>query len=121
MAWTLEAVDLITARLLANAGAGILLLLLCLRAPGRRILPHREEWRGVLALSLLIMVVFSFALIAGVMLVGPGQAAILNYTMPLWASLLAAPVLGERLDRRTLTRMNRNQRGCSIVIRGHDS
>jgi len=121
MAWTLEGVDLITARLLANAGAGTLLLLLGLRAPGRRILPHREEWRGVLALSLLIMVVFPFALIAGVMLVGPGQAAILNYTMPLWASLLAAPVLGERLDRRTLTRMNRNQRGCSIVIRGHDS
>ena len=48
---------------------------------------------GVLALSLLIMVVFPFALIAGVMLVGPGQAAILNYTMPLWASLLAVPVL----------------------------
>ena len=93
MAWTLEAVDLITARLLANAGAGTLLLLLCLRAPGRRILPHREEWRGVLVLSLLIMVVFPFALIAGVMLVGPGQAAILNYTMPLWASLLAVPVL----------------------------
>ena len=86
MAWTLEAVDLVTARLLANAGAGTLLLLLCLRAPGRRILPHREEWRGMLALSLLIMVVFPFALIAGVMLVGPGQAAILNYTMPLWAS-----------------------------------
>jgi hypothetical protein len=33
MAWTLEAVDLITARLLANAGAGTLLLLLCLRIP----------------------------------------------------------------------------------------
>ena len=58
MAWTLEAVDLVTARLLANAGAGTLLLLLCLRAQRRRILPHREEWRSVLALSLLIMVVF---------------------------------------------------------------
>lgn len=76
-------------------------MLLCLRSPGRRMLPHREEWPGVLALSLLIMVVFPFALIAGVVLVGPGQAAILNYTMPLWASLLAVPVLGERLDRRT--------------------
>ena len=32
------------------------------------ILPYREEWRGVLALSLLIMGVFPFALIADVML-----------------------------------------------------
>ena len=72
MAWTLEAVDLITTRLLANAGAGTLLLLLCLRAPGRRILPHREEWRGVLALSLLIMMVFPFTLIAG----GPRRTCI---------------------------------------------
>ncbi|MFC7477986.1 DMT family transporter [Dankookia sp. GCM10030260] len=118
MAWTLEAVDLITARLLANAGAGTLLLLLCLRAPGRRILPHREEWRGVLALSLLIMVVFPFALIAGVMLVGPGQAAILNYTMPLWASLLAVPVLGERLDRRILMALGLGLAAVLLILAG---
>ncbi len=118
MAWTLEAVDLITARLLANAGAGILLLLLCLRTPGHRILPHRGEWRGVLALSLLIMVVFPFALIAGVMLVGPGQAAILNYTMPLWASLLAVPVLGERLDRRTMVALGLGLAAVLLVLAG---
>ncbi|MBV1800462.1 DMT family transporter [Siccirubricoccus sp. G192] len=118
MAWTLEAVDLITARLLANVGAGALLLLLCLRAPGRHILPHREEWCGVLALSLLIMVVFPFALIAGVMLVGPGQTAILNYTMPLWASLLAVPVLGERLDRRTLMALGLGLAAVLLVLAG---
>ncbi|MBX6741265.1 MAG: DMT family transporter [Acetobacteraceae bacterium] len=118
MAWTLEAVDLITARMLANAGAGTLLLLLCLRVPGRHILPHREEWHGVLVLSLLIMVVFPFALIAGVMLVGPGQTAILNYTMPLWASLLAVPVLGERLDRRTLTALGLGLAAVLLVLAG---
>jgi drug/metabolite transporter (DMT)-like permease len=118
MAWTLEAVDLITARLLANAGAGTLLLLLCMRGPDWRILPHPEEWRGVLALSLLIMVVFPFALIAGVMLVGPGQAAILNYTMPLWASLLAVPVLGERLDRRTLMALGFGLAAVVLVLAG---
>ncbi|MFC7478082.1 DMT family transporter, partial [Dankookia sp. GCM10030260] len=105
-------------RMLANAGAGTLLLLLCLRGPGRRILPHREEWRGVLALSLLIMVIFPFALIAGVMLVGPGQAAILNYTMPLWASLLAVPVLGERLDRRTLMALGLGLAAVLLVLAG---
>ncbi len=118
MAWTLEAVDLITARLLANIGAGVLLLLLCLRAPGRRLLPRRGEWRGILALSLLIMVVFPYALIAGVMLVGPGQAAILNYTMPLWASLLAVPVLGERLDRRTLAALGLGLVAVLLVLAG---
>jgi drug/metabolite transporter (DMT)-like permease len=118
MAWTLEAVDLVTARLLANAGAGTLLLLLGLRAQSRRILPYRNEWLGVLALSLLIMVVFPFALIAGVMLVGPGQAAILNYTMPLWASVLAVPVLGERLDQRTLMALGLGLGAVLLVLAG---
>lgn len=120
MAWTLEAVDLITARLLANAGAGALLLgLLALGGgPGRRLVPRREEWRGVLALSLLVMVVFPYALIAGVMLVGPGQAAILNYTMPLWASVLAVPVLGERLDRRTLAALGLGLAAVLLVLAG---
>ena len=118
MAWTLEAVDLVTARLLANAGAGTLLLLLCACAPGRRVLPRRGEWRGILALGLLVMVVFPFALIAGVMLVGPGQAAILNYTMPLWASLLAVPVLGERLDRRTVLALGLGLAAVLLVLAG---
>lgn len=120
MAWTLEAVDLITARLLANAGAGALLLgLLALGGgPGRRLVPRREEWRGVLALSLLVMVVFPYALIAGVMLVGPGQAAILNYTMPLWASVLAVPVLGERLDCRTLAALGLGLAAVLLVLAG---
>ncbi|MFC7475015.1 DMT family transporter [Dankookia sp. GCM10030260] len=80
--------------------------------------PHREEWRSALALSLPIMVVFPFALIAGVMLVGPGQAAILNYTMPLWASLLAVPVLGERLDRRTPMALGLGLAAVLLVLAG---
>ena len=118
MAWTLEAVDLITARLLANAGAGTLLLLLCARTPGARLVPHRGEWRGIIVLSLLIMVLFPFALIAGVMLVGPGQTAILNYTMPLWASLLAVPVLGERLDGRTVVALGLGLAAVLLVLAG---
>ena len=64
------------------------------------------------------MVVFPFALIAGVMLVGPGQAAILNYTMPLWASLLAVPVLSERLDRRTLMALGLGLAAVLLVLAG---
>ena len=118
MAWTLEGVDLVTARVVGNAAAGTMLLLSCLRAPGMRLLPYREEWPGLLLLSLLIMVIFPFLLIAGVMLVGPGQAAILNYTMPLWASLLAVPVLGERLDRRTQAALGLGLVAVLLVLAG---
>lgn len=117
MSWTLLAVDLISARLAANIGAGALLLGL-LAARGEALLPHRTEWRGIAALSLLIMVVFPYCLIAGVMLVGPGQAAILNYTMPLWASVLAVPVLGERLDRRTLMALGLGLVAVLLVLAG---
>ncbi|MBX9698464.1 MAG: DMT family transporter [Acetobacteraceae bacterium] len=118
MYWTLEAVDLVSARLIANAGAGLLLLGLCARTPGAQLLPRPGEWRGIAMLSLLIMVVFPFALIAGVMVVGPGQAAILNYTMPLWASLLAVPVLGERLDRRTVLALGLGLTAVLLVLAG---
>ncbi len=118
MSWTLEAVDLISARMLSNACAGALLLAWSARAPGRRLLPHRAEWGGILLLAMLIMVIFPYALIAGVMLVGPGQAAILNYTMPIWASLLAVPVLGERLNRRTILALGLGLAAVILVLAG---
>lgn len=118
MSWTLEAVDLISARMLSNACAGLLLLGMSARAPGRRLLPHRAEWGGIVLLAMLIMVIFPYALIAGVLLVGPGQAAILNYTMPIWASLLAVPVLGERLDRRTVAALGLGLAAVLLVLAG---
>jgi drug/metabolite transporter (DMT)-like permease len=118
MSWTLEAVDLISARMVSNLCAGLVLLGLCARVPGARLLPHPGEWRGIAMLGMLIMVVFPYALIAGVLLVGPGQAAILNYTMPLWASLLAVPVLGERLDRRTIAALGLGLAAVLLIFAG---
>lgn len=39
----------------------------------------------------------------GLLHMGGGRAAILAYTMPVWTTLLAIPLLGERLDRRRIT------------------
>jgi drug/metabolite transporter (DMT)-like permease len=75
-------------------GGGIALLLAAL-ALRRRIVPQFPApflWIGVFQTGLFIGLV-SWASVAA----GAGQVAMLAYTMPLWVSVIAWPVLGERL------------------------
>jgi drug/metabolite transporter (DMT)-like permease len=94
--------DIISARVLASGGAGLILLLPMLLRSGRGALPLTGDWPRILLASFFNMMLFPYALMAGVTLLGPGQSAILTYTMPVWTALLAVPILGERLNRRRL-------------------
>ena len=74
------------------------LLLLSLSAlSGNRVLPYRREIRSIMfcgTFAVLGWMVFSAY---GVSLMPAGRASIIAFTMPVWASLLAAPILGERI------------------------
>jgi drug/metabolite transporter (DMT)-like permease len=75
-------------------GGGIVLAIagLTLR---RRLMPQRPAaffWIGLFQTAAFLGLV-TWAVVAG----GAGQVAMLAYTMPLWVSLIAWPVLGERL------------------------
>ncbi len=121
MFWALETVDILTARLLASLGAGGLLLGVAVARHGAGWVPDRADWPGTALASLFNMVLFPLSLMGGVMLVGPGQSAILTYTMPLWAALLAVPVLGERPDRRTLLALGLGLGAVALVLAGNAS
>lgn len=78
-------------------GAGALFLTATLR--GQSLAVDREAWPDLAVSGLLNMAVLPVCFTFGVYLLGPGRTSILVYTMPIWASLLAWPMLGERLTR----------------------
>ena len=82
------------------AGASVLFGLIYLRGLSPAI-PRPHWWRLVLVGSLSVLgynIFSSFSLLTA----STSRSAVLSYMMPVWAVLLAWPVLGERLDRRRI-------------------
>jgi drug/metabolite transporter (DMT)-like permease len=76
-------------------GGGLALLVagVALRRPIAPQKPAAFFWIGLFQTGIFVGLV-TWAVVAA----GAGQVAMLAYTMPLWVSLIAWPVLGERLD-----------------------
>jgi drug/metabolite transporter (DMT)-like permease len=75
---------------------GALLLALLARVSGQSLRVPRELWPR-LVLAALLNVAFWMALMGVALLyLTASEAALIAYTMPIWASMLAWPVLGER-------------------------
>jgi len=92
----LRGFDIVTCRVLVQVlGAGTLLLQAVLF--GRSLRVRREVWRDLVIAGLLNMTIMPLGMNLGVYLAGPGRTAILVYTMPIWASVFARPLLGEKL------------------------
>jgi drug/metabolite transporter (DMT)-like permease len=60
----------------------------------------RGQWARLAAIGVVNMAGWNICAVYGVRLMASGRAAILAYTMPAWAVLLAAWLIGERLTRR---------------------
>jgi drug/metabolite transporter (DMT)-like permease len=57
----------------------------------------------------------------GLMLMASGRAAIIAFTMPLWATLLAVPLLGERITRAKAAGLALGLAGLSCLLVGEAS
>jgi len=81
----------------ASSLIGTLTILVVTRLAGRSVrLPPRSAWLDMIVISMLNIVVFSLCTAFAQLSAFTGRVAILVYTMPIWASLLARVVLGER-------------------------
>ncbi|MBP2299161.1 DMT family transporter [Azospirillum picis] len=76
--------------------AGAVLLLGAARLAGHRLRVERAEWPALAAGGLCNVLVFNLCTALGQSLMATSQAAIIAFTMPVWATLLAIPLLGER-------------------------
>jgi len=81
-------------------GGGALLLLGMAALQGKRVWPQRGAWPGILVAGALTVVVFNFCTAFAQMATTTSRAAVLTFTQPMMAALLAWLVLGERPGRR---------------------
>ena len=82
---------------LAIGGLGLLAVT---RLTGESIAVPPGRWRPMLYVALINVTVWHLASAYALLYIDSGRAAIIAYTMPVWASILAVWVLGERLERR---------------------
>ena len=100
MAWTLQAVDLFSSRLIVMPLSGLGLLAVGVAFGRAPLLPQRTSWRWIALTAFFNMSLFQIFLISGVALLGPSRTPIIIYTMPAWSALFGALFLNERITAR---------------------
>jgi drug/metabolite transporter (DMT)-like permease len=104
--WTLRAVGL-------SAGAAVLLLVTRLTGQSLRV-PRGDRGRLLVA-GLLNVAGFNLCAVFAQLSMPTSRAAILTFTMPLWAALFAWLALGERLDRLRLLSLATGALGLGVL------
>lgn len=79
-------------------GGGLIALGLALRAKGIPLTLPRETWGTVFKLALPNMVIWHLLAIGAVKMLSSGRAAILGYTMPIWAVVWGLVLFRERIS-----------------------
>ena len=105
--WTFRALSLVV------CAAAFFLLALLLRL---RVRPRRSEFRALLPIALFNIVAWHLLSGYGISLLEAGRAGIIAFTMPLWAALLGALLLRERLERRTLLGLALGLAGVLLLL-----
>jgi drug/metabolite transporter (DMT)-like permease len=91
-------------------------LLLVTRLSGDSIRIPRELWPRVGALALFNIAGWNGFVLFGVQQLPAGRSSILAYTMPIWATLIAAFILHEPLSRRKLVGLGLGTAGMAVLL-----
>ena len=91
-------------------------LLLVTRLSGDSIRIPRELWPRVGALALFNIAGWNGFVLFGVQQLPAGRSSILAYTMPIWATAIAALVLHEPVSRRKLVGLALGAAGMAVLI-----
>lgn len=97
-------------------GLGSAVLFAALRAGGQRLVLPRGQWGRLWLLALLNITAWNMLIAFGVALIPSGRAAILAYTMPVWAVPLSIWLLGERITRSKLAGLTLGMCGLALLL-----
>lgn len=97
-------------------GAGLFILTVALR---QRLTVPRREWPALVATSLVNFTGFQVCAAYAVSLMASGHAAVLAFTMPLWATLCAWAVMRQKPGMRRLVGLALGMAGI-VVLLSHD-
>ncbi len=91
-------------------------LLAIARASGDVVRIAREHWGKVAVLALLNIAGWNGLVLFGVQLLPAGRSAIIAYTMPLWATIIATLVLNEPLSKRKAAGLGLGMVGMALLV-----
>lgn len=97
--FAVQEVSVWTFRAFALPVAGLTMLAVA-RMRGMSLRVAREDRPTLLGASMAYLVVWNICSTYAAVMLPSGQAAILGFTMPLWAAMIGAGFLGQRLSRR---------------------
>ncbi|WP_164668002.1 DMT family transporter [Virgibacillus doumboii] len=78
-----------------GTGAATLLLVVWLLKAGK---PPREMWKHLIVVGILQTSIVFLLVMYGMQFVNAGKSSVLLYSMPLWSSIFAVKLLGERIS-----------------------
>ncbi len=111
----LEDLSVLTFRAVCLAGGAVVILLLS-RALGHSLMVPRRHWPMLGLCALFNITGWQLLTGYGVDLTSSGRAAIIGYTMPLWAAPLGFLVLGENVTWRRAVALTLGTAGLAILI-----
>jgi drug/metabolite transporter (DMT)-like permease len=101
----------------ASLALGAITMAILALLQGRRLQwPNRRAWAHLAVASFFNIIAFSIFTPFAQLSAATSRVAIVVYTMPIWASLLAMPVLGERLDGMRVLALALCAGGLAILI-----
>jgi drug/metabolite transporter (DMT)-like permease len=108
----------LSARGLTGIAGGALLVLLAL-ARGQSLKVPRQQWPRLLLLSFLHVSVWMTLMGLALLYLPASEAAVIAYTMPVWASLLAWLILGERMSLKRVLALVMAFAGIAALMGGN--
>lgn len=105
--WTFRAVSVVAAGLMLLAWS---------RSQGHDLRIPRRHWPTVIAAAVIYLGIWNIASTYAAVLIPSGQAALLGFTMPLWAALGARMFFGQRLDARSLVALGLGGLGVVLLV-----
>jgi drug/metabolite transporter (DMT)-like permease len=118
--WPVMKIGLLEFPLWTFRGSACLIAGICLlafaRLAGGRAYPLAGEWWGLALASLFNVTLWQIFIAYGLRLVASGEAAILAFTMPLWAVFLGRVFLRERLGPRGVAALVLGTAGIVVLL-----
>jgi drug/metabolite transporter (DMT)-like permease len=97
-------------------GLGSAVLFLALRSGGQKLALPSGQWGRLWLLAILNITIWNMLVAFGVGMIPSGRAAILAYTMPVWAVPLSVWLLGERITGRKLLGLALGLGGLVLIL-----
>ena len=104
-----------TFRVICVSLAGGCLLLLG-RLSGERVIPRAGAWLPLALMAFFTVTLWHMLTAFALLSIGGGRAAVLAFTMPIWAAMLSVLVLGEQLRWRQLTALGLGLGGIALLL-----